>query len=60
MERDGDSDTDYGWCTEDNPQRISKGTGRLGNKRMSGDYSNNSSVAIGQKTKKGTRVSSGK
>ena len=33
----GDYDTNYNWCTWSNPQRIGKGTRRLGNKRTSGD-----------------------
>ena len=35
MEYEGDSDTNCGWCIWENPQRIGKGTGKLGNKRTS-------------------------
>ena len=38
MEQEGDGDTNCGWRTCDNPQRIGKGTGILINKRTSGAY----------------------
>ena len=31
MEHEGDGDTNCGWGTRDNPQRIRKRTGKLGN-----------------------------
>ena len=37
MEYEVNGDTNYNWCAWNNPQRISKRTGRLGNKRTSGD-----------------------
>ena len=49
---EGDSNTNRGWCTCDNPQRIGKGTGRLGNKSISKDYPDNSVIKIGQNTEK--------
>ena len=52
MKHKGDGDTNYGWCTRNNLQRIGKGTGRLGNKRISGNYPNYSIIKIGQNTKK--------
>ena len=33
MEHEDGGDTYWGWCTWDTPQRISKGTGRLENKK---------------------------
>ena len=33
MEHEGDGNTNCNWCTWNNPQRISKGSGRFGNKR---------------------------
>ena len=47
-----DGDTNCGWCTWNNPQRIGKGTGRLGNKRTSGDHPNYIIHKIGQNTEK--------
>ena len=38
VEHEGDSDTNCNWCTWNNPQRLGKWTGRLGNKRTSGDH----------------------
>ena len=52
MEYEGDDDTNCGWCTWGNPKRIGKGTGRLGNKRTSGDHPNYSIIKIGQNTEK--------
>ena len=45
-----DCDTSCNLCTRNNPQRIGKGTGRLGNKRASGDHPDNSIIQIGQNT----------
>ena len=33
MEHGGDGDTNFNWCAWNNPQRIGRETGRLGNKR---------------------------
>ena len=54
MEHEGIGDTTCGWCTQDNPQRIGKGTGRLGNKRTNGDHPDYSIIKIGQNTEKST------
>ena len=52
MEHEDDSNTNCNWCSWSNPQRIGKGTGRLGNKRTSGDHSDNSIIKISQNTEK--------
>ena len=52
MEREGDGYTSYNWCSWNKPQRISKGTGRLGNKKPSGDHPYCSIVKICQNTEK--------
>ena len=52
MENEGEVDTNCNWCARYNPQRISKGTGRLGNKKTSGDHPNYSIIQIGQNAKK--------
>ena len=38
MEHESDGDTSCGWDTWNNPQRIAKGMGKLGNKRISQDH----------------------
>ena len=38
MEHEDDGDTNCVWCTWDNPQKIGKETGKLGNKRTSTDH----------------------
>ena len=50
MEYEGDGDTSCNWCTQNNPQRIGKGTGRLGNEKTSGDSPNNKIIKISQNT----------
>ena len=52
MEDDGDSDTYCNWCTLNNTQRIGKRTGRLGNKRTSGDHLDYSIIKNGLNTEK--------
>ena len=52
MEHEGDGDTNCNWCTWNNPERIGKGTGRVGNKRTSGNYPDYSIVKIGQNNEK--------
>ena len=47
-----ESDTNCNWCSLHNPQRVVKGTGRLGNKRTSGDHPDYSIIKICQNTKK--------
>ena len=38
MKHDGVGDTNCNWCAQNNPKRVGKGTGRLGNQRTSGDH----------------------
>ena len=51
MEHEGDGATNCDWSTWDNFHRISKGTGRLRNKRKSGDHPDYV-INIGQNTEK--------
>ena len=44
--------TNCNWCTQNNPQEIAKGTGRLRNQKTSTYYSDNSIIKIGQNTEK--------
>ena len=55
MEHERNSDTSYNWCTRNNPQKLGKQTGRLGNKRTSGDHPDFSILKIGQNTDKSPR-----
>ena len=56
MEHEGDYDTNCGWCTLSNPQRIGKETGRLGNKRTIEDDTDYSITKIGKyKTQQNSR-----
>ena len=50
MKYESDGDTNCNWCARCSHKRIGKGTGRLGNKRSSGDHLNCSIVKIGQNT----------
>ena len=52
MEHESDGDTNYKWCTWNNPQMIGKGTGRLGNKRTTVNHPYNSIIKIVQNTEK--------
>ena len=47
MGHENDCDTNCNWWTRNNPQRIGKGIGKLGNKRKRGDDLNNNIVEIG-------------
>ena len=47
-----DGDTNYYWCTWNDPQRLGKGAWRVGNRRTSRDHLSNSFVKIGQNTEK--------
>ena len=49
---ESDSDTNCNWCTWNNPQRISKENGRLGNKRTNRTHLEYSIIIIGQNTEK--------
>ena len=48
MEHEGDSDINCNWWTSNDPQRMAKGTGRLGNKRASGDHLDHGIIKINQ------------
>ena len=52
MKHEDDGGTSCNWCTWNNPQRIAKGTTRVGNKRTNGDHPNYSIIMIGQNTEK--------
>ena len=52
LEHETDGVTNCNWRTRYYPQRIGTGTGGLGDKRMGGEYPNDSIVEIGQNTKK--------
>ena len=52
MEHEGDADTK---CTWKNPQKIGTRTGRLGNKRTSGDPPDHRYIKIGQNIRKSPR-----
>ena len=51
MEPEGDGQVNCNSCTQNDPQRTSSGTGGLGNKRMTADHLNYSTVKLGQNTK---------
>ena len=52
MEHERDGDTNWNWCTLNNPQRIDKGNRQLRNQRKSRDYPDYSILEIGQKAEK--------
>ena len=52
MEHESDNDTNCNGCSQYSHQRISTGTGRVGNKRTSGDHPNYGNVEISQNTEK--------
>ena len=52
MEYESDGDTNCNWCTQYSHQRISTGTGGLGNKRTRGDHPNYSIIKISLNTEK--------
>ena len=52
MEHEDDGDTSCNLNTRYSHKRIDKGTGRLGNKRASGDCSNDNIIKISQNTEK--------
>ena len=51
MEKESDGDGNFKRSTWNNPQRIVKETGRLGNKRTNGDHPKYSIFEIGPNTK---------
>ena len=52
MKHEGDGDTSCNCCIWNIPQRIGKETGRIRNKRTSGDSPDYSIIEIGQNTEK--------
>ena len=52
MKYEGDGDSSSNYCTCDNPQRMGKGTGRLGNKKAGEDHPDYSITKISQNTEK--------
>ena len=52
MELEGDGDTNYNWCTWNNPLRIGKRTGRFENKRTNGNHQSYHIIKIGQNTER--------
>ena len=48
----GDINTNFNWCTWNDPQRLSKRTGEVRNRRTSGDHPNYCIVVVGQNTEK--------
>ena len=52
VEHESDVYTNCNWCSWHNPQKIIKGTGGLGKKRMSGDYPNYYIIEISSNTEK--------
>ena len=52
MEHEGDCYNSCNWCTWNDPQRVSKGTRRLGNQRTRRDHPDNCIIKIGQNTEK--------
>ena len=52
MELKGDGNTNCSWCTWNGPQKLGKGTGRIGNQRKNRDQQDYRFVEIGQDTEK--------
>ena len=52
LEHESDDDTNFNWCSQYSHQRIDTRTGRLGNKKTSGDHPNNSIFEVGENTAK--------
>ena len=52
MEHENDGDTNCNWCPRNDPQRLGKRVGRVGNRRTNRDHPNYSIVKIGQNTEK--------
>ena len=55
IEHVGDSDTKCNCCDQYNSQRITKGTGGLGNKRTSSNHPNDSIIEISKNSEKSPR-----
>ena len=52
MEHESDGDSNYNWCTWNDPHRLSKRAGEVRNQNMSQAHSNYSIVEVGQNTEK--------
>ena len=52
MEHAGEYDSNCNWCTQTNPQKSDKETGRVGLKRTSRDHLNYSIIKIDHNTEK--------
>ena len=52
IEHESDGDINYNWRTRYSHQRLSTGIGGFGNKRTSGDYSNDNIIKISWNTAK--------
>ena len=52
MEEESDGGNTSKWCARYNHKRVDEATGKLGNKKTSGDYLNYSIFKIGQNTTK--------
>ena len=50
MEHEGDGDTKYNWCAQNDPQRLGKGAGRDGNQKTSRDHPNYSILNLKKKS----------
>ena len=56
VEHEGDGDTNCNWCTWNDPQRLRRNTGRIGNERKNEDHPNDSIVENCQNTKNALRT----
>ena len=52
VEHEGNSDTNYNWCTWNGPQRLGKEDGRVRNQRTSRNYPNYRIVEVGPNTER--------
>ena len=52
MEHEGDHDANCNWCSLNDPQRLGKGSGGVGNRKKDEDHADNSIVKIYQNTRK--------
>ena len=52
IEHEGDNGTNCKYCAWNDSQRLGKGAGGVGNRRTSGDHSDNSIVKIAQNSEK--------
>ena len=52
MEYEGDGDTNRNRCPRNDPKRLGKRTGRVGNQRTSSDHRNYNFIEISQNTER--------